>query len=48
MEVPAKRFNHVHIDLVRLLPVAEDGFTYIFTMIDRTTWWSEVVPLRSM
>jgi hypothetical protein len=48
MEVPAKRFNHVHIDLDRLLPVAEDGSTYILIMIDRTTRWLKAVPLRSM
>jgi hypothetical protein len=47
MVVPAKRFNHVHIDLVGPLPVAEDGSTYILIMIDRTTRWLEAVPLRS-
>jgi hypothetical protein len=46
--VPAKRFNHVHIDLVGPLPVAKDGSTYLLTMVDRTTRWLEAVPLRSM
>jgi hypothetical protein len=27
---------------------AEDGSTYLLTMVDRTTSWSEDVPLRSM
>jgi len=48
INVPAKRFHHVHIDLMGLLPVAEDGSTYLLTMVDQTTRWSEDVPLRSM
>ncbi len=46
--VPAKRFSHIHIDLVGPLPVAEDGSTYLLTMADRTTRWLEATPLRSM
>lgn len=46
--VPTKRFSHIHIDLVGPLPVAEDGSTYILTMIDRSTRWLEAAPLRSM
>jgi transposase InsO family protein len=46
--VPGKRFSHVHVDLVGPLPVAEDGSTYIFTMVDRSTRWLEAVPLRTM
>jgi hypothetical protein len=37
IDVPAKRCNHVHIDLVGPLLVAEDGSTYLLTMVDRTT-----------
>ncbi len=48
IDVPAKRFNHVHIDLMGPLPVAQDGSTYLLTMVDRTTRWLEDVPLRSM
>jgi hypothetical protein len=48
IDVLAKRFNHVHIDLVGPLPVAEDGSTYLLTMVDRKTRWLEAVPLRSM
>jgi cleavage and polyadenylation specificity factor subunit 1 len=48
IDVPAKRFNHVHMDLVGPLPVAEDGSTYLLTMVDGTTRWLEAVPLRSM
>jgi hypothetical protein len=39
MEVPAKRFSHVHLDLVGPLPVTEDGSTYLLTMVDRSTRW---------
>jgi len=48
IHVPGKRFSHVHVDLVGPLPVAEDGSTYIFTMVDRSTRWLEAVPLRNM
>ncbi len=48
IDVQVKRFNHVHIDLVGPLPEAEDGSTYLLTMVDRTTRWLEAVPLRSM
>jgi hypothetical protein len=48
IHVPGKRFSHLHVDLVGPLPVAEDGSTYIFTMVDRSTRWLEAVPLRNM
>ncbi len=35
--VPAKRFNHVHLDLVGPLPVAADGSTYLLTMVSGHT-----------
>ena len=44
--VPSRCFSHVHVDLVGLLP-ASDGFTYLFTVIDRTMRWAEAVPLQS-
>ena len=46
--VPTQRFSHIHVDLVGPLPVAEDGSTYLFTIIDRSTRWLEAVPLRNM
>ena len=42
--VPAKRFSHIHIDLVGPLPTSE-VFTHLLTIIDRTTRWPEAIPL---
>ena len=44
--VPERRFDHVNIDLVGPLPPSH-GFTYLLTMVDRTTRWPEVTPLAS-
>jgi len=45
--VPIRRFAHVHVDLVGPLPRSA-GFSYLFTIIDRTTRWPEAVPLSSV
>ena len=45
--VPARRFSHVHLDLVGPLPSSQ-GYSYILTMIDRTSRWPEAVPLSSI
>ncbi len=45
-EVPERRFDHVNVDLVGPLPPSL-GFTYLLTMVDRTTRWPEAVPLSS-
>ena len=45
--VPTRRFSHVHIDIVGPLPSSQ-GFSYLLTMIDRTTRWPEVAPLSSI
>jgi hypothetical protein len=36
--VPVRRFSHLHVDLVGPLP-RSSGFSYLFTIIDRTTRW---------
>ena len=42
--VPSERFTHVHFDIVG--PFTPDqGQRYLLTMIDRTTKWSEAVPM---
>jgi hypothetical protein len=44
---PVQRFTHLHVDLVGPLPASPEGFSYIFTIVDRTTRWLEAVPLHS-
>ena len=46
-QVPQRRFDHVNVDLVGPLP-SSHGFTYLLTMVDRTTRWPEAVPLTSL
>ena len=43
---PSRRFAHLHVDLVGPLPASKDGFTHLFTVIDRTTRWPEAMLLR--
>ncbi len=45
--VPRRRFEHVHVDLVGPLPQSA-GFSYLFTIVDRTTRWPEAIPLSSI
>ena len=45
--VPSRRFSHVHIDIVGPLPSSQ-GYSYLLTMIDRTTRWPEAVSLSSI
>ena len=41
--VPEKRFIHINIDIVGHLHQSV-GFTYLLTIVDRTTRWSEAAP----
>ncbi len=37
---PAQRFSHLHIDLVGPLPTSQDGYTHLFTVVERSTRWA--------
>ncbi|KFD62660.1 hypothetical protein M514_03771 [Trichuris suis] len=43
-EVPERRFDYVHLDIVGPLPQCR-GCSYLLTMVDRFTRWPEVIPV---
>ncbi len=47
IEIPCRRFAHVHVDLVGPLPRSA-GFSYLLTVLDRTTRWPEAIPLTAV
>jgi len=46
IEIPDRRYSHVHVDLVGPFPAAADGSTHLLTVVDRTTRWPEVQAIR--
>ena len=45
IDVPATRFDHVHVDLIGPFKRDQDC-KYVLTMIDRTTRWPEAVAIK--
>ena len=41
---PAARFDSLHVDVVGPLPPSQ-GYTYLFTCVDRYTRWPEAIPM---
>lgn len=44
---PDARFDHVHMDIVGPLPTV-NGQSYLLTMIDRYTKWTEAIPMPNI
>jgi hypothetical protein len=45
IQLPVKRFSHVHINIVGPLQASPEGCTHLLTMVDRSTRWAEAFPL---
>ncbi len=45
-QVPHRRFDHIHVDLVGPLPPS-NGHTHLLTVVDRFTRWPEAIPLSN-
>lgn len=45
--IPDRHFSHVHVDLVGPLPPSR-GYSYLLTVVDRTTRWPEAFPLQGI
>jgi hypothetical protein len=46
--IPAKRFTHIHVDIVGPLPAATCGSRYLFTVVDKSSSWLEALPMRDI
>jgi hypothetical protein len=48
ISIPARRFTHIHVDIVGPLPAATCGSRYLFTVVDRSSRWLETLPMRDI
>ena len=44
--IPDRKFDHIHVDIVGPLPPSQE-FSHLFTVVDRTTRWTEAIPLKN-
>ena len=44
--VPAKRFQHIHVDIVSM--PNSNGFNHLLTVVDRFSRWPTAVPIQDM
>jgi len=46
--IPARRFTHIHVDIIGPLPAATRGSRYLFTVVDRSSRWLEALPTQNI
>lgn len=46
-DISDHRFDEIHVDIVGTLPLSQ-GFSYLFTCIDRYTRWTDATPMIDM
>ena len=48
MPIPARRFSHIHLDLVGPLPRSKEGFNHFLMVVDCSSCWLEAFLLESI